>query len=71
MGAITYSSAFAEHWALEGIPGEEAEEEEPEEENKTARALSPEHRAETRTKGRFAMFPKAAAAATTFLRLSL
>jgi hypothetical protein len=64
MGAITYSSAVAEHWALEGGP-------EGEEENRTVRALSPEQSAETRTRGRLAMFPNAAAAATTFLRLSL
>ena len=83
MGAITYSSAFAEHWALEGIPegneeiSEEEEEEEAEEreapgdDSRTERAPSPEQRAETRTSGKLAMFPKAAAAATTLRRLSL
>ena len=74
MGAITYSSALAEHWALEGISEEEdeKEEEEGEEDNRrTLRAPSPEQRAETRTRGRLAMLPKAAAAATTLRRLSL
>jgi len=74
MGAITYSSAVAEHCALEGI--EEPEGEEPEGEFESPRsseplAVSPEQSAETSTSGRFAMLPKAAAAATTLRRLSL